>query len=84
MVTHDKTFVDLDRQKFFAVYAGRRNGKPYVHTPEEIRARYAGRIVMDLDIPEAISGAMGNHQWTAILDTAEQKDEFIHFVQETY
>ena len=48
------------------------------------RERYAGRIVMDLDIPEAISGAMGNHQWTAILDTAEQKDEFIHFVQETY
>ncbi len=84
MVTHDKTFVDLDRQKFFAVYAGRRNGKPYVHTPEEIRSRYAGRIVMDLDIPDAISGAMGNHQWTAILDTAEQKDEFIHFVQETY
>ena len=83
MVTHDKTFVDLDRQKFFAVYAGRRNGKNYVHTPEEIRERYAGRIVMDLDIPEAISGAMGNHQWTAILDTAEQKDEFIRFVQET-
>ena len=36
--------------------------------------------MMDVDIPEAISGAMGNHQWTAILDTAEQKDEFIRFV----
>ncbi len=84
MVVHDKTYVDLDKQKYFAVYAGRRNGKPYVHTPEEVRARYGGRIVMDLDIPPAISGAMGDHQWTAMLDTAEQKDEFIQFVQETF
>jgi len=84
MIAHDRTFVDLDRQKFFAVYAGRRAGKAYIHTPEEIRSRYSGRIVMDLDIPEAISGAMGNHQWTAVLDTSEQKDEFIRFVQETF
>lgn len=83
MVVHDKTFVDLNKEKFFAVYAGRRNGKPYVHTPEEVRARFADKIRMDLDIPPAISGAMGDHQWTAVLKTAEEKDEFIRFVQET-
>ena len=65
------------------MYAGRRNGKPYVHTPEEVRAKFGDKIRMDLDIPPAISGAMGDHQWTAVLKTSEEKDEFIRFVQET-
>ncbi len=82
MVVYDRTYVDLTQQKYFCVYAGRRNGKPYVHTPEEIRQRYAGKIVLDVPIPAAISGAMGDYQWTARLDTEEEKDEFIHFVQE--
>ena len=38
---------------------------------------------MDLDIPAAISGAMGDHQWTAVMRTPEEKEEFIRFVQET-
>ena len=84
MVLYDKTYVDLNQRKYFAVYAGRRNGKNYIHTPEEIRERYHDQIVMDEDIPEIISGAMGDHMWTARLDTEEQKDEFIDFVQATW
>ena len=84
MVVYDKTYVDLNQRKYFAVYAGRRNGKNYIHTPEEIRERYRDQIVMDEDIPEIISGAMGDHMWTARLDTEEQKDEFIDFVQATW
>ncbi|MBD9002317.1 MAG: carbamoylphosphate synthase large subunit, partial [Coprococcus catus] len=45
---------------------------------------YHDQIVMDEDIPEIISGAMGDHMWTARLDTEEQKDEFIDFVQATW
>ena len=32
MVVYDKTYVDLNQRKYFAVYAGRRNGKNYIHT----------------------------------------------------
>ena len=39
---------------------------------------------LDEDIPGIISGAMGDHMWTARLDTEEQKDEFIDFVQATW
>ena len=81
--TVQKNLHDYQR-KYFAVYAGRRNGKNYIHTPEEIRERYRDQIVMDEDIPEIISGAMGDHMWTARLDTEEQKDEFIDFVQATW
>ena len=84
MVVYDKTYVDLTQQKYYAVYASQRYGKPYVHNFDDIRARYAGKIVLDEEIPEALSGAMGNHMWTAKLDTEEEKDEFIRFVQETY
>ena len=82
MVAYDKTFVDLGLQKYYAVYASQRYGKPYVHYFDEIRERYAGKIVLDEEIPEAISGAMGNHMWTVRVDTEEEKDEFIAFVQE--
>ncbi len=82
MVMYDKTYVDLTQQKYFAVYAGRRYGKPYVHTPEEIRERFGDQIVLDEEIPDSISGAMGNHMWTARLATEEEKDAFIEFVQE--
>ncbi len=84
MVAFDRTYVDLTKQKYFAVYAGRRNGKPYVHTPEEIRARYGSVIVMDEDIPDILSGAMGNHMWTARLDTEADKNDFIDYVQAVY
>lgn len=84
MVVYDRTYVDLTKQKYFAVYASRRYGKPYIHTPEEIRGRYGDRIVMDEDIPDILSGAMGNHMWTARLDTEAEKDEFIAFVQDTF
>ena len=83
MVVYDKTYVDLSQQKYYAVYAGRRYGKPYIHTPEEIEARYGEKIVLNEEIPDSLSGAMGNHMWTARLDTEEEKDEFIRFVQET-
>jgi hypothetical protein len=82
MVAYDKTFVDLGLQKYYAVYASQRYGKPYVHNFDEIREKYAGKIVLDEEIPEAISGAMGNHMWTVLVDTEEEKDEFIAFVQE--
>ena len=84
MVVYDKTYVDLNQRKYFAVYAGRRNGKNYIHTPEEIRERYHDQIVMDEDIPEIISGAMGDHMCTERLDTEEQKDVLIDFVQATW
>jgi biotin carboxylase len=84
MVVYDKTYIDLTQRKYYAVYAGWRYGKPYVHTQEQIRERYGDRIVMDEEIPDILSGAMGNHMWTARLDTEAEKDEFIAYVQETF
>ncbi len=83
MVVYDKTFVDLSKDKYFCVYASRRYGKDYIHTVEEIEELFGDKIVLNEEIPEGISGAMGNHMWTARLDTDEEKNEFIRIVQET-
>ena len=83
MVVYDQTYVDLTKEKYYCVYASRRYGKPYIHSVEEIETRFADSIVLNEEIPDSLSGAMGNHMWTAKLKTAEEKDEFIRLVQET-
>ncbi len=82
MVVYDKTFVDLSKEKYFCVFASRRYEKTYVHTADEIEERYGDRIVLAEKIPDEIAGAMGNYMWTANLDTEEEKEEFIRFIQE--
>ncbi|MEE1312125.1 MAG: carbamoylphosphate synthase large subunit [Lachnospiraceae bacterium] len=84
MVVYDKTYVDLTQKKYFAVYASQRYGKPYIHSHDDIRSRYADKIVLDEEIPEAISGAMGNHMWTVRVETEEEKNEFINYVHAVY
>ncbi len=81
MVLYDKTYVDLDQPKYFAVFASRRHAKSYVHTADEIREKYADQIVLDEEIPAGIAGAMGDHMWTAKLETEEEMKAFIDFVQ---
>ena len=83
MVVYDKTYVDLSQPKYFCAYASRRYGKPYVHTVEEIIEAFGDKIVLDEEIPESLSGAMGNHMWTAKLDSEAEKDRFIRMVQKT-
>ena len=82
MVVYDKTYVDLTKQKYFCAYASRRYGKPYAHSVEEIEQRFGSKIVLNEEIPDSLSGAMGNHMWTAKLDDEAEKDEFIRLVQE--
>ena len=82
MVCYDKVQnQDLNGPKYFCVYAGRRDGRHYQHTHEEVLERYGDRMVMCDRMPEALAMDMGNQMYTVILDTAEQRDEFIHFVQ---
>lgn len=80
MVAFGKTYVDLNKQHYYAAYCARRDGKQYLHSEEEIWARYGDRIVMRERMPEILSGAMGNEMYTAKLDTKEELDEYNEFV----
>ncbi len=83
MVCYDEVRnVNLNGEKHFCVYAGRRDGKVYKHSHEEILARYGSVMKMCDRIPEALTLDMGNQMYTVVLDTPQQRDAFIQFVQE--
>lgn len=83
MVVYDeRRDLDVDRQKYFCAYASRRDHRHYVHTEQEIWDRYGNKIVMAERMPEALVLDMGNQMWTAKLDTYEEMQEYINFIQE--
>ncbi len=45
-------------------------------------SRYHDAIVMQTRMPEILSDAMGNQMYTAKLETFDQVNQFIEFVQQ--
>ena len=82
MVSKQHSDVDQNQRKYYCVYAGRRDGKNYRHSDDEVMWKYGSRIVMKERIPGILSGAMGNQMYTARLDSEQEVREFIQFVQE--
>ena len=68
-------------EKYFCVYAGRKEGHTYTHTHEEILEQYGDCIVMQEEMPPVNWPQMGRFMYTARLETLEQVQAFIDFVQ---
>lgn len=67
-------------QDYFCGYAGRRNGKDFYLSHDEVMQKYGNNMKMVAPVPEALSGAMGNQMYIATFDTQEQLDTFYHDV----
>ena len=68
-------------EKYYCVYASRKEGHVYTHTHEEIMARYGESIVMQEEMPPVNWPQMGRFMYTARLRTGEEVQAFIDFVQ---
>ena len=79
MVTTDSRIFPSSEKEYCCVYASRRDGRTYIHSHEEILARYGADMVMCERIPEILSGAMGNQMYTAKLGSEKEAMEFIAF-----
>jgi hypothetical protein len=79
-VTSDARLFPYPDKEYCCCYVSRRDKNRYVHTHEEILAKYGSRMVMCERIPEILSGAMGNQMYTAKVPSQDAVDEFIHFV----
>jgi len=75
MVAFDRTDV-LQGEHAFCAYAGRRDGKDFALSHEEIMDKYAANMKMVERIPEALAGAMGNQMYVATFPTQEALDAF--------
>ncbi|MBR3457059.1 MAG: carbamoylphosphate synthase large subunit [Selenomonadaceae bacterium] len=81
MVTENRRILPDSGEHCYCVYASRRDVHEYLHTHEEILARYGNRIVMCERMPEMMAPQMGNQMYTAKVPDEEAVKEFISFVQ---
>ncbi|WP_027089693.1 ATP-grasp domain-containing protein [Thomasclavelia saccharogumia] len=76
MVIYDKCYLDL-KQQYLVAYIGRRDGFGYLHDNDQLRNQFKNDIVLDVDVPEVLSAAMGNHVFMVRSDNQEYLDYMI-------
>ena len=81
MVCFDERRLPESKEHFYCVYASRKDGHRYVHSHEEIMARYGAFMVMQEEMPPMNWPQMGRYMYTARLGTMEEAKAFIGFVQ---
>ncbi len=58
--------------KYYVTHFGRTGGVDYMHSPEEVVARFGNRVVLEKEPPKVLNGPMGSH---IFLLRAESVDE---------
>ncbi|MCD7729441.1 MAG: ATP-grasp domain-containing protein [Clostridia bacterium] len=75
MITYDSSLVGTG-ERYYCGYAGRRDGKRFVYSDDEITNMYKDNLKAIDRIPEALSAAMGNIMYLATFKTKEELDSF--------
>ena len=81
MVSFGERRTDEGEQQYCA-FASRRDIYDYVHTHEEIMARYGSEMVMCERMPELFHASMGQQMYTVKLKTKEEVNSFVSFVHQ--
>lgn len=75
--------VDYESDRpYFCIYTGRRNGVNYAHSNEEIYEKYSDAIVMHEIMPEILTSAMADENYTARFALESDMHEFANYVLE--
>lgn len=77
MVIYDKCFIEL-KQKYLVAYIGRRNDIGYMFDHDQLISQFGGNIMLDVDVPEVLSAAMGNHVYMVRTENQEHLDCLIN------
>ena len=73
---------DMSHPKYYCGYYARRYQNHYNHSSEDIMNRFSGKIVMHEQMPEVLSGAMGNDAYFIKTDSFEELMEFKKYCSE--
>lgn len=63
-------------EKFYCAFAGRRNCKEYSLSAEEIMGKFADNLKLAEEVPDVLSGAMGNYMFVAAFKTKKEMQAF--------
>lgn len=80
MVCFDQRRSGPDGRGWLCVYAGRRKGRQYAHTHDEILSTWENELVMQQEVPAALSNDMGDYMYVARVDSEERLHEFSSYV----
>ena len=80
MVTSDRREFPASEDRYYCVYAARKDGHSYAHSPQEIMERYGGSIVLREEMPEIDWPQMGRYVYMAKCEREEDMREFVAFV----
>jgi hypothetical protein len=75
MIAFDASNTEVGDHAYCA-YAGRRDGKSFVLSHEELLDKYGENMRMVDRIPDVLSGAMGNQMYVAVFPTKKGLDQF--------
>ncbi len=75
MITYDSTLIGLGK-KYYCAFAGRRDGKNYYYSEQDIADRFRNNLKAVERVPQALSGCMGNLSFLANFETKEEMQEF--------
>ncbi len=79
MIKYNQCFYDIHRE-YWVAYTGRREGIWYMHNYDQIRETYGQNIALETDVPESLSGAMGNHVFIVKSKSKEELFEMIRYI----
>ena len=81
MVAFDARRTPESGEHAYCVYASRKDGHTYARSHEEIMLRYGDKMKMQEEMPPMNWPQMGRYMYTARLETFEEVQAFIGFVQ---
>jgi hypothetical protein len=82
MIAYDSSLFPQG-EKYYCAFAGRRRGKEFVYTEQDIVDKYKKNIKTVGRVPKALSGAMGDIMFLATFKTQEEMNEFYLEVMKT-
>ena len=72
MIAYDSTLVPMNGPHYFCGFCGRRDGKNYKMSHDDIMREYGHKMKLAGRTPDALSGAMANQMYVANYDTEEE------------
>ena len=67
-------------EQFYCAYASRRDGQGYLHSHEEVMARYGADICMSERVPDALADDLGNMAYIARFRNKKDIEPYFRFI----
>ena len=82
MICYDQIWLSGDREISNCLFVGRRKGKTYRHSHEEIMSVYGDRIWDYQELPQVLADGMGDYMYLTKCKTYDELMDCIHFMVE--